>query len=561
MMINGQGTVTHSDRVSEKTVSDHFGGGMPSTSIPSLYMTPSGPVYLPTPPPPPHMTPHMMPPYNVMIPNTHPDHHVGNSETTVGAEGQSMMINFMCQINQRMTEIQGSVSKLNDIQKDMNQIHIHFNKIQKENYDMRAKMNTIETFAETVGTVCDDFLNTKQTVTDEVSELKKENSRLKSELDIAKTEMGDMKKGHDDLYENFLELKTRTMQNNLIFFGIHEIERDGNTEGLLRDVIANELTLPAGQHAEDLSFNVVHRLGRRKAPNQYSGETRPRPIVAQFEKFKEREKVRNAATTINDSRLSIREHFPHEIEERRKQLYPVMRKALKGDNKIRMVRDKLYINDVLYDKTDKKFERFRPQLNTNENLRNPWSRQNVRSNYNDIPSYRKSGQNIQYDSSESTPRAYDIDSRKFVRAGRVRLNPTSASNIDFSTPNPYQGLARAGNEETQSVVRNKQKLTSPYDDRENKKLREGAFSEQVQEIETNDSNDQNSKDDNKQAENTIVQNEQAENTNIQNDSDINQKSEMTVNVEIHRENEPYETGTDDKMDVAPGDEDKQVDVD
>ena len=120
----------------------------------------------------------------------------------------------------------------------------------------------------------------------------------------------------------------------------------------------------------------------------------------------------------------------------------------------------------------------------------------MRSTFNDIPSYQISRQNIQYDSSESTPRAYDIDSRKFVRAGRVRLNPTSASNIDFSTPNPHQGLERAGNEETKSVVRNKQKLTSPYDDRENKKLREGSFSEQVQDIETNESNDQNSKDEN-----------------------------------------------------------------
>ena len=83
----------------------------------------------------------------------------------------------------------------------------------------------------------------------------------------------------------------------------------------------------------------------------------------------------------------------------------------------------------------------------------------------------------------------------------------------------------------------------------------------MQDIETNESNDQNSKDENKQAENTIVQNEQAENTNVQNDSDINEKAEMTVNVDIHRENEPYETSTDDKMDVAPGDEDKQVDVD
>ena len=53
-----------------------------------------------------------------------------------------MIMNFMWKISQRMTEIQGSVSKLNDIQKDMNQVHIHFDKIQKENYDIRAKMNT-----------------------------------------------------------------------------------------------------------------------------------------------------------------------------------------------------------------------------------------------------------------------------------------------------------------------------------------------------------------------------------------------------------------------------------
>ena len=151
----------------QQTESSRFDGRTSSTTIPSVYMTPSRPIYLPAPAPPPHM----LPPYNVFMPNTHPEHHVRSNGTTVGTEGHSMMVDFIHQINQRMIEIKVSVAKLNDIQKDMNQIHIHFNRLEKDNFDIKTKMNTFETFAETVGTVCDDFLNTKQAVTDEISDL------------------------------------------------------------------------------------------------------------------------------------------------------------------------------------------------------------------------------------------------------------------------------------------------------------------------------------------------------------------------------------------------------
>ena len=193
--------------------------------------------------------------------------------------------------------------------------------------------------------------------------------------------------------------------------------------------------------------------------------------MAQFERFRDREIVRNAATTLTDTRISIREHFPFEIEERRKKLYPAMGKALKRDSKVRMVRDKIYINDALYDEADQKVANLRPQQNKNETRRNldsPWNRQHVRPISNNRPSDRKFGQNTQYDSSESTTKAYDMDSRKFVRAGRVRLNPSNFTNVDFTTPNSYQVIDSTENEETQSQTRNKKKLTSPFEERENK---------------------------------------------------------------------------------------------
>ena len=215
------------------------------------------------------------------------------------------------------------------------------------------------------------------------------------------------------------------MQNNLLFFGVHEVERNGDTKGLLREVLTNEITLAPGKRVEDLKFNVVHRLGRRrKAYERNNGDhiPRPRSIVAQFERFRDREIVRNAATTLTDTRISIREHFQFEIEERRKKLYPAMRKALKGDNKVRMVRDKLYINDALYDEADEKFANLRQLQNKNEtrrNLDNPWNRQHVRPISNNRPSDRKFGQNNQYGSSKSTSRAYDMDYEEFALTHQI----------------------------------------------------------------------------------------------------------------------------------------------
>lgn len=66
---------------------------------------------------------------------------------------------------------------------------------------------------------------------------------------------------------------------------------------------------------------------------------------------------------LNKQRIgfSIREHFPPEIEERRKTLYPVMRSFAKDErNRVALVRDKLYINGKLYEGDPVAFDPNRP---------------------------------------------------------------------------------------------------------------------------------------------------------------------------------------------------------
>ena len=68
--------------------------------------------------------------------------------------------------------------------------------------------------------------------------------------------------------------------------------------------------------------------------------------VCRFENYKDKEYVRMAAPmALAGKRYSVREQFPPEIEEKRKLLYPIAKRARENKNNIvKLVRDKLYVN-------------------------------------------------------------------------------------------------------------------------------------------------------------------------------------------------------------------------
>lgn len=141
------------------------------------------------------------------------------------------------------------------------------------------------------------------------------------------------------LQESIIDLKSRSMRDNLVFSGIHE-ERGENTEEILQEFIKRKFRIDY-----DVSFERVHRMGRWSEHNLY-----PRNIVAKFTYFKERELIRTRAPQkLKGSNVWVNEQFPPEIEERRKKLYPIMRLAKRDGKHVRLTKDLLYINGQLYD--------------------------------------------------------------------------------------------------------------------------------------------------------------------------------------------------------------------
>ena len=96
---------------------------------------------------------------------------------------------------------------------------------------------------------------------------------------------------------------------------------------------------------QNIKFDRVHRLGRYK---RY--QTRPRPIIAKFHDFSSKDMVkRKAPETLKNTPYGVREQYPEEYERRRKVLYPKMKHAKQNkDNKVRLVKDTLYINNEKY---------------------------------------------------------------------------------------------------------------------------------------------------------------------------------------------------------------------
>ncbi|XP_062572580.1 putative leucine-rich repeat-containing protein DDB_G0290503 [Saccostrea cucullata] len=144
---------------------------------------------------------------------------------------------------------------------------------------------------------------------------------------------------NEELTDQTLDLRCRSMKYNLIFSGIHENVPE-NTEETLRGFLAEELDIDY-----DIEFTVVHRFGQKN-------NKRNRPIVAKFIYQRDLDYVLQCAYKLKGKTFQINRQFPDEIEQARKSLYPIMKELRRKGETVKLVRDILYVNGRPYDPED-----------------------------------------------------------------------------------------------------------------------------------------------------------------------------------------------------------------
>lgn len=161
----------------------------------------------------------------------------------------------------------------------------------------------------------------------------------------ALTELSDLKMALDQslqenvrITESVLDMQCRSMRDNLLFFGIEEAQsgEQENCEDIITSLCASKLEIRS-----EILIERAHRLGSKK-------NNKPHPIVVKFNRFPHREMVRKCSYKLKDTHISIGEQFPKEIQERRKKLLPIYKRAKENNQKAVLARDKLFIDGKLY---------------------------------------------------------------------------------------------------------------------------------------------------------------------------------------------------------------------
>lgn len=377
-------------------------------------------------------------------------HNNGHECMSVSDDTFSLIRNIGTQIK----SMEGHLSKLGKIETDVSRICINVSNLEKDNTELKSKMNELESAMQMFGNIFDEH----QCIKEEVSQIKRGNESLLSEIRSLKDENVTIK-------EQFLEQQCRQMENNLLIFGVPESDGEEPAVAFLNFLTEHVFTEPCDKNKiYSLKFDRIHRLGpvRQRAFH-------PRPIVVVCQNYSDRELIRRYQGKI-DRKYSIREHFPKEIADRRKKLYPVMRRHLADRRyRVRMVRDKLYINNVLYSE-DREMEHRRQDDNPNyhHGTRQHNLYQSNESAYDAYQKHQYKMNNVQNDPYRHDRRNYqmndpEIRNRRTNDPGNQQENRPNMR-PDFTTPNPFTPLndIDATPHETNSVNQRSNEQNNPW---------------------------------------------------------------------------------------------------
>ena len=240
-------------------------------------------------------------------------------------------------------------SWMSDLINDVKQIKVSLEKLDKIEQTVNSislKVTTLETKVNSMDTRVNEVEDSCTFISKENDDRKKELEKAKSEVKTLKSNCKSLETKNSKLETKVVDLESRSMRDNLLFYGIAEGGEHENCERLIKQVCVEQLQMP---EAKDMLIDRAHRMGAVK-------KDKPRPIVAKFHYYAQKEAVKSKsyerAENLKQANKGIGTQWPQQVREARKVLYPVMQQAKRDGKEVKLVRDKLYIDGTLYRSTE-----------------------------------------------------------------------------------------------------------------------------------------------------------------------------------------------------------------
>jgi hypothetical protein len=262
----------------------------------------------------------------------------GQDDTTNSNTLLNIILQIVTSIDTRVQRMETNIEKrIDDLNQSMLSVSSKVRTLENRSNELKAKVTECESSCQGVSNLFDQVEKQCKTNTRNIIHF---DSRIKKleEKPVVQPVIQPVVESEEikSLKEIVLDLKCRSMKSNLIFTGLNRVQNE-DTEDLLCGFLHHELEINYR-----IEFGNVHRFKTR------SGDNRSPPIVARFLYHSDLRFVLNNANKLRGKPFGIREQFPFEIEQRRKILYPIMKDVKRTNQRVTLVRDRLYINNELY---------------------------------------------------------------------------------------------------------------------------------------------------------------------------------------------------------------------
>ena len=227
-----------------------------------------------------------------------------------------------CEASAKLLEMNAKLDKLLTLFGEIESLKTRLNSVEEENKQLKDAVNFskqditgLKTTQVYLGASVDKNAEEFQSLENEVLMLKRRNIRLEA-------------------YTRRESIKIFNMKED-------EAASDVSTESLVRDMFRDKMNI-SEEDVESIRFERVHRIASRKP------SSKPRPIIAKFSFYQDKEFVWSFVKNLKGSAIGIANDFPKEIDEIHQKLYPVLKKAKQAKQSAYFKVDKLIINGQVY---------------------------------------------------------------------------------------------------------------------------------------------------------------------------------------------------------------------
>ena len=176
----------------------------------------------------------------------------------------------------------------------------------------------------------------------EIQDLQETNDNLVHKVRQVEGRLLRCEKVIDDLKEENIAIKSRSMSDNIVFYNIPEYTGTGkeNCVTLLYGFLKAEMNL--SDHAlNEIKLDRAHRLGGKQ-------HSHARPVIAKCATSLTKEIILSNSRNLAGTSFGVSEQVPQEVNERRAHLIPKFKQAKQAHQKPKWSSDKLIVNGQAY---------------------------------------------------------------------------------------------------------------------------------------------------------------------------------------------------------------------